>query len=432
MLSLVNYLQGDAMVQRFHRDPRIQSVELLLLEQIPRDAPIERPNTEGSPGLQVIQPRNLASPWQVDPQAPQPRAHYLSNGHYSILITAAGGGYSAWEDIDLTRWRPDTTLDNWGSWIYVQDQERGATWSSGLQPTLVIGDEHEVLFSSHYASFRRQDGSLAQVTEVFVAPEDDVEVRLVTLTNHGDQPRRLRLTSYGEVVLAPQVTDSRHPAFNKMFIESEPLPRGNGLLFHRRPRSGSEEGIYLAHAVVTSPGEITVVHPRLETDRLRFLGRGRTARHPAALEAGSRSGTGASLDPIFSISQVVLLPPHGTFRLAFLTAAARSAEGSQAIIDRYSSLGAIQAALDQARVLAEVEMNDLEISSPQLKDFQTLLSLLVFPSPALRASPERLAANQKSQPALWSFAISGDYPILLVEIGSEAGASPGSGVAPGA
>ena len=419
MLSLVNYLQGDAMVRRFQRDPRIQSVELLLLEQIPRDAPIEQPNTEGSPGLRVIQPRNLASPWQVDPQAPQPRAHYLSNGHYSILITAAGGGYSAWEDIDLTRWRPDTTLDNWGTWIYVQDQESGATWSSGLQPSLVVGDEHEVFFSSHLAEFRRQDGSLAQVTEVFVAPEDDVEVRLVTLTNHGDQPRRLRLTSYGEVVLAPQAADARHPAFNKLFIESEPLPRGNGLLFHRRPRSESEEGIYLAHALVTSPGEITVVRPRLETDRGRFLGRGRTARRPAALEAGSLPGTGASLDPIFSISQVVYLPPHGTFRLAFLTAAARSAEGSQDIIDRYSSLGAIQAALEQARVLAEVEMNELEISNAQLKDFQTLLSLLVFPSPALRASPERLAANQKGQPGLWPFAISGDYPILLVEIGAE-------------
>ena len=306
MLSLVNYLQGDVMVRRFQRDPRIQSVELLLLEQIPRDAPIERPSTEGSAELRAVQPRNLASPWQVDPQAPQPRAHYLSNGHYRTLITAAGGGYSAWEDIDLTRWRPDTTLDNRGTWIYVQDQESGATWSSSLQPTLVVADKQEAFFNSHLAEFHRQDGSLDQVTEVFVAPEDDVEVRLVTLTNHGDQPRRLRLTSYGEVILAPQDTDTRHPAFNKLFIESEPLPRGNGLLFRRRPRSGSEEGIYLAHAMVTSPGEITVVRPRLETDRARFLGRGRTARRPAVLESGSRPGTGTSLDPIFSISQRVL------------------------------------------------------------------------------------------------------------------------------
>ena len=321
--------------------------------------------------------------------------------------------------MSLTRWRPDTTLDNWGSWIYVQDQESGATWSSGLQPSLVVGDDHEVFFSSHFAEFHRQDGSLAQVTKVFVAPEDDVEVRLVTLTNHGDQPRRLRLTSYGEVVLAPQATDIRHPAFNKLFIESKPLPRGNGLLFHRRPRSSTEEGAYLAHTVVTSRDETTVVRPRLETDRGRFLGRGRTARRPAALETGSLPGTEASLDPIFSISQVVYLPPHGTLSLAFLTAAARSAEVCHSIIDRYSSLDAIQAALEQARVLADVELNELGISNSQLKDFQTLLSVLVFPSHAMRANPDRLAANQKGQPGLWPFSISGDYPILLAEIGAE-------------
>jgi len=419
MLSLVNYLRGDAMVRRFQSNPLIKSVELLLLEQIPMDAPIEQPNTEGSPGVRLIRPRSLASPWEVDPQAPQPRAHYLSNGRYSILITAAGGGYSAWKENDLTRWQPDTTLDKWGTWIYVQDEESGAAWSSGLHPTLVSGDEHEVFFSSHYAEFRRQDGSLAQVTEVFVAPEDDVEVRLVTLTNHGDQPRRLRLTSYGEVILAPQATDARHPAFNKLFIESGPLRRGNGLLFWRRTRSKSEEGVYLAHAVVISPGEITVVQPRLETDRGRFLGRGRTARRPAALEAGAQPRTGTSLDPIFSIGQVVYLPPHSTLRLAFLTAAAHTAESCQSLIDRYSSLDAIQAALEQARVLAEVELTELEISNAQLKDFQTLLSLLVFPSHALRAGPERLSDNQKGQPGLWPFAISGDYPVLLVEIESE-------------
>ena len=419
MLSLVNYLQGDAMVRRFRGDPLIQSIEMLLLEQIPRDAPIERTTTESSPGLQPRSPRTPPSPWQVDPQAPQPRVHFLSNGRYKILITAAGGGYSAWEGIDLTRWRADATLDDWGTWIYVQDQESGATWSAGLQPTLEAGDEQETYFSSHVADFRRQAGGLAQATEVFVAPEDDVEVRLVTLTNQGDRPRPLRLTSYGEVILAPQVSDARHPAFNKLFIESERLPKGNGLMFRRRPRSESEEGIYLAHAVVVRTGENTIVRPRLETDRGRFLGRGRTARCPAAMGSGSRPGTGVTMDPIFSISQPVILPPHGTVRLAFLTAAARSAEEAQALIDRYASLDAIQAALDRAQSLAETEMHELEISSAQLADFQTLLSLLVFPSHAMRAAAERLAANRKGQEGLWSFAISGDYPLLLAGLGTE-------------
>jgi cyclic beta-1,2-glucan synthetase len=418
MLSLVNSLQGDTMVRRFHSDPRIQSVELLLLEQIPRDAPIEQPTIAVSPGLRSTPARNFSVPWQVDPHAPQSRVHYLSNGRYSILISATGGGYSTWEDIDLTRWQPDSTLDNWGYWIYIQDQDSGAAWSSGLQPALVWGDSHEVSYSSHLAEFRRQDGSLAQEMKIFVTPEDDVEVRLVTLTNHSNQPRRLRLTSYGEVVLAPHATDARHPAFNKLFIESEPLPRGNGLLFRRRPRSGSEESIYLAHAVVvTSPGEVTLVRPRLESDRGRFLGRGRTTRSPVALESGAPSGSEASLDPIFSISQGVYLPPNSTFSLAFLTVAARSAENIQALIERYSSQDSIQTALEQAQVLAEAELNELEISSTQLKDFQTLLSLLVFPARALRASPERLAANQKGQAGLWPFAISGDYPILMAEVG---------------
>ncbi len=419
LLSLVNYLRGDAMVRRFQRDPRIQSIELLLLEQIPKDAPIEQTSTAGSPGLGAVRTRDQVIPWHVDPQAPQPRAHFLSNGRYSSLITAAGGGYSTWKGIDLTRWRPDPTLDNWGTWIYIQDQESGATWSSGLQPTLAIGDEQQVFFSSHVARFHRQDGPLAQVTEVFIAPEDDVEVRLVTLTNHGDQARRLQVTSYGEVVLAPQVDDSRHPAFNKLFIESEPLIGGRGLVFRRRPRASSEEGIYLAHGLVTDPEAATAIQPRLETDRSRFLGRGRTARRPGALQAGSRTAGGASLDPIFSISQAAHVPPNGTLRLAFLTAAAPSADGSRDIIDRYASLNEIEAALERARALAEQELTELEISSAQLKDFQTLLSLLIFPSPALRARTERLAANQKGQSGLWPFAISGDYPILLAQMGTE-------------
>jgi cyclic beta-1,2-glucan synthetase len=419
MLSLVNYLQGDAMVQRFQRDPRIKSVELLLLEQIPRDAPIEQQTVESSPALRAVHPGIHAIPWQVNPRAPQPRVHYLSNGQYSVLITATGGGYSAWKDIALTRWRPDTTLDDWGTWIYVQDEDGGATWSAGLQPTYVAADEQKVFFNSHYAEFRRQDGSLAVSTEVFVAPEDDVEVRLVTLSNHGDQPRNVRLVSYGEVVFAPQAADARHPAFNKLFIESKPLPRGNGLLFRRRKRSDSDEENFLIHALVTQKGENTQLRPRLETDRGRFLGRGRTTRRPSSLDAGSPPTNGTSLDPLFSISQSVHLPPHATIRLAFLTIAANSVGKSQDILNRYASIDAIQAALEQARVLAEEEMNELAISHHQLNNFQTLLSLLVFPSHALRASQERLAANQKGQPGLWAFAISGDYPILLVEIQSE-------------
>ncbi len=71
--------------------------------------------------------------------------------------------------------------------------------------------------------------------QVTIAADDDVEIRQINLINHGDQVRHLRVTSYGEVLLAAQ--SDRHPAFNKLFIESEYLPESNLLLFHRRPRA---------------------------------------------------------------------------------------------------------------------------------------------------------------------------------------------------
>jgi cyclic beta-1,2-glucan synthetase len=210
----------------------------------------------------------------------------------------------------------------------------------------------------------------------------------VTLTNHSDDLRRLRLTSYGEVVLSQQLNDARHPAFNKLFVESEPLPKNTGLLFHRRPRSKSEGRVYLAHSLVTQPAEVTLGLRSLENDRGRFIGRNTTTRDPAALNPDWQPASGSSPDPIFSISQDVDLPPHSTIRLAYLTAASRTKEGCLANLERYASLRTIERALERARALAEVEMNELEISTSQIEEFQTLLSMLVFPNCVMRPNPE--------------------------------------------
>ena len=142
-------------------------------------------------------------------------------------------------------------------------------------------ESQDVQFYPHMAEFRRSDHGIGLTMEITVAPEDDVEIRRISLTNHSDRVRRIALTSYGEIILAPQAADARHPAFNKMFIESEYLPETNALLFRRRPRSTTEEPIYLAHSAIVSPGHKTT--GAYETDRARFLGRGQTLRAPAAL-----------------------------------------------------------------------------------------------------------------------------------------------------
>ncbi len=428
LLALTNYLQNQAMISRFHADPRVQSVELLLQERVPQQAPLEVPHPEEVGVLPPARPRAAFSPWPAPVDAPFPQVHFLSNGRYGVLITSFGGGFSryalgsreGWQEVDLTRWRADTTLDNWGTWLYVQDVESGALWSAGYQPIGSLPESREVLFYAHKAEFQRRDHDISLRMEVTVAPNDDVEIRRVTLTNHSGRLRRISLTSYAEVVLAPHAADRRHPAFNKLFIESEYLPQVNGLLFRRRPRSAEEAPIYLAHLLVLKQrGAVTGAH---ESDRARFLGRGRTCRSPAALgpdSEGLSSTTGATLDPIMALGQEVSLKPHGTAQLAYVTLVAGSRPEAQALADRYRAFHVIDRAFDQARSKSELELHQLELTVPEVEQFQQLLSVLLYPNLALRADPATLAANRKGQSSLWRYAISGDHPIVLARIGSE-------------
>ena len=418
LLSLVNYLHDNIMVRRFHADPIVRSVELLLQEKVPYDAPLEvvQPEDMRATRQDPVRQQISASPWSVSAQSPAPLVHFLSNGRYGVLITSAGAGFSRWQDLDLTRWRADTTREDWGTWIYLQDLENGEVWSAADQPAGVRPESQAVQFYPHMAEFRRSDHGLGLTMEITVAPEDDVEIRRISLTNHTDRVRHIALTSYGEIILAPQAADARHPAFNKSFIESEYMPDTNALLFQRRPRSASEELIYVAHAATVSPGHpITGAH---ETDRARFLGRGQSLRAPAALSAnGTLSGTtGATLDPIMALGQTIELQPHASAQVSFITLAARSRENALTLVQRYRDAPTIDRAFDQARVRAELELTQLDLTVSDLEQIEQLLSALIYPRTALRANAATLAANRKGQSSLWRFSISGDYPILLVQM----------------
>jgi len=418
-LSMVNYLQDETMVRRFHADPRVQSVELLLHEQVPQRFPVEYLHPEESAAVRPAAALPAVIPWRTSMRTAIPQVHFLSNGRYGVLITSAGGGYSQWLGIGLTRWRADTTLDAWGTWVYVQDRDSGALWSAGYQPTAITPEEQQVLFYASKAEFRRKDHGISVRMEITVSPDDDVEVRRITLTNDSIHRRRLRLISYGEVVLAPQAADRQHPAFNKLFIESEYIPRLNTLLFRRRPRSPDEKPLYMAHLLVTRRGQ--KLSGAYESDRARFLGRGQTPRSPAALRkdsSGLSGTTGVTLDPIMSIAQDIDLRPHASVQVAYITLAAESREEALTLARRYRTWIRIRQAFGRARDESQQEMRQLDLSTPELQRSQQLLSALLYPHKALRAAPATLAANRKGQSGLWPYAISGDYPILLVRVSS--------------
>ncbi|MCB0106109.1 MAG: hypothetical protein KDE53_09370, partial [Caldilineaceae bacterium] len=439
LVALLNYLQDQRMIKRFHADPYIQSVDLLLQEGLPVHAPLQFPHQEEgrSPVVEEVAVAPI-NPWSAPVDTPMPLAHYLSNGHYGLLINNSGGGYSRCDDRQLTRWRADTTLDDWGCWLYIQEmqpndvgseenQEGNAEtkphykwlWSATRQPLNQRPDHEEVTFHSHMAEFRRRDHDITVQMDIAVAPTEDVEVRRITLTNESESTRHLRLTSYGEVVLGPGGSDERHQAFAKLFVESEYLPETNSLLFRRRPRAADEPVHFVLHALVVEPGQ--PVTGAYESDRACFLGRGHDVRHPEALTNSQwlTGTTGATLDPVMALGQELVMDPHATVRIALVTATADEREALLEMAGRYLRWGTLDRVFQEARNVATEELRELGLTGSRLETTQKLLSLLLYPHPVRRAGPDILTANRKGQSGLWAYGISGDYPILLVRIHQE-------------
>ena len=421
MMAMDNFFQNDVMVRRMHTDPRIQSVELLLQEQVPQAVPLQDPYADDAKGVQRLTAVPVEiDPWRVPVQTPIPQVHLLSNGSYNVLLSNMGSGYSSWRDIDLTRWRPDGVLDPWGTWIYIQELGNASSgearlWSAGRQPIPGNTADMQVTYFSHMAVFRRSENGFTSTMEVTVAPDDPLEIRRIHLQNNNDSPRRVRLTSYGEVILAPQAADTRHPAFNKLFIESEFNPELNLQIFMRRPRATQEKAVFMGHMLLVEGSQTVARH---EADRDRFVGRGQTLHNPAALSSKEylTGTTGATLDPIFALGQEIELGAHESVNLAFLTIAEESCEAITTLARRYRSWPLIERTFHQANIAAQTWLGKQEITTQVFKDSLQILSALIYSFKSVRAAPETIAANRLGQPGLWRFGISGDYPILLVSL----------------
>ncbi|MEP6494568.1 MAG: glucoamylase family protein [bacterium] len=408
--------------RRFMSAGVVRGAALLLDERVPRRYLAQPPQSDapGEPTVQSQRAQTLVH--EIDTaDTPEPHVALLGGIPYSVLITNAGSGYSRANGMDVLRWRADATQDDTGQWIYIRDTSNDAIWSVTHQPTHVRADHYRVAFSTDRVVFDRRDGGIDTRMEVVVMPSDQAEIRRVTLVNRSRTTRELELTSYGEVVLSDPAADRAHPAFQKLFVQTEWLPESGALLATRRPRSADEPRPWCAHVVAS--GLQRVGRVTCETDRARFLGRGRTARAPRALDPGVKlSGTvGAVLDPIVALRIRVRLEPGRSATVAFTTAVAGTREAAAQLADRYRDLGAAERALSLSATEARVELNDLDIESADAGLYQQLAGALIYPHEALRAPEPERAANRRGQSALWAQGISGDWPIVLATIRVEAG-----------
>jgi len=415
LTAINNVLNQNVLPKLFHSDPKIRGVESLLYERVPQSPPISAKGSRAE--IPRLKPFSQIPIMGVSdtPESVTPKVNLLSNGDYSIMVTNAGGGYSRWKDLDITRWRSDTTCDSWGKFFYIKDRQTTNCWSVGYHPIQSRGLEYSTSFKSDKAEFRRKDNQIETVTEIVVSSEDNAEIQLITLINLSSKTRLLEITSYMELALAPHAADRAHPCFNKLFIETEALPEKSGLLAFRRLRAPDDQPIWAAHVLAVN--QETNEEFQFETDRSKFIGRGRTLQRPVALDKDLSNTAGTVLDPIFSLRRRIILEPGQRIQFSFVTCIADSREKVLSLVEKYKEISASHRAFELAWTYAQLELRHLRIHQEEVQLFQKLASRILYPHSQLRTAPERILSNHLGQSKLWAHGISGDLPIIVVTVG---------------
>ncbi|HEY9199173.1 MAG TPA: glucoamylase family protein, partial [Gammaproteobacteria bacterium] len=426
LLAFAHVLLDRPMQRRFMSDPLARATELLLQERVPKkgatlhphaaevNAAARPPDTEAGAIMRVF----------TDPDTPMPEVHLLSNGRYHVMATHAGGSYSRWRDLAVTRWREDATKDEWGTFIYLRDRDSGRYWSTAYHPTLRKADHYEAIFVQGRAEYRRRDQAIEAHTEISVSPEDDVEIRRVTLTNQSSRTRHIEVTSYAEVVLAPLNTDLAHRAFSNLFVQTEILPDRQSILCTRRRRTPGEAVPWMFH-LLAAPGAVAD-EPSCETDRAKFVGRGRTAANPVALDDGdiSRPSTrrlsntdGPVLDPIVAVRRTLTLSADESATVQIISGVADTREAALALLEKYCDRHFVERAFEMAWFQSQEVLRHLNATEVDAQVYGRLAGSVIYGNALRRAAPGIIARNQLGQSGLWRFAVSGDLPIVLLRIG---------------
>ncbi|MEF8731080.1 MAG: glucoamylase family protein [Candidatus Accumulibacter meliphilus] len=431
LLALAYLVLERPMQRRFEAEPLFQAVMLLLQERIPRTTALFTHTAQ----LSAIRSPSLAAETPIrvfsSPDNPIPEVQLLSNGRYHVMVSQAGGGYSRWKDLAVTRWREDPSGDHWGTVCYVRDAQSAAFWSTAYQPTAKRPQHYEAIFSEGRAEFRRrdsvaavaagaEDGEFETHTEIIVSPEDDIELRRVRITNRSRQRRVIDVTSYAEVVIAPPAADVLHPAFSNLFVQTEILRDCCAILCTRRPRSRGEQAPWMFHLMTAHGADIGEVS--YETDRLRFIGRGRSSAAPLVMsDPAALSGSeGSVLDPIVAIRCSLALDPEQTATIDIVSGIGSSRDMALSLVEKYQDRHLSDRVFDLTWTHSQVVLRQLNASEADAQLYARLASSVIYANPSLRADAAVLSTNRRGQSGLWGYGISGDLPIVLLQIGDAA------------
>ncbi len=415
LLSLAYALLDQPMQRRFNANRHFQATVLLLQERVPRTAVIQPHVVESLGAAVAVDATETRLRVFSNPDNLIPAVQMLSNGRYNLMVTSAGGGYSQLREMAVTRWHEDATCDATGSFCYLRDVDSGTFWSAAHQPTRVPVDGYEAIFSDARAEFRGRKHGIETHTEIVVSPEDDIELRRITINNRSRLRRIIELTSYAEVVLATPASDAAHPAFSKLFVQTELLRSKQAILCNRRPQAEHDRSPWMFHLVAAHGADIQAIS--YETDRARFIGRGRDLAYPQAFDVDALSDTdGSVLDPVVAIRARIVLEPDQIAVIDYVSGVGDSRDACMALVEKYRDRHLADRVFDLAWTHSQVVRRQLNASQSDAQLYERIAGSILHANPALRAEASVLLKNRRGQSGLWGHAISGDLPIVLLQI----------------
>ena len=418
IVAVDNVVFEGRMRERFHSDPVIKAAELLLQEKAPRDVPempIRADTAERiKPALVDERPDSRSI---SDPLNATPALALLSNGHYHVMVTATGAGYSRADEVAVTRWNGDALEEQSGTFLFISDPQTGEWWSATAAPKRAPGEVCHTTFHDDKAVFQKTVGTLRSEVECIAVQEGNGEARRITLFNDSDRDRHVEVTSFAELALNFDAADDAHPAFSKMFVKTEIDLSSSTIFAERQRRSNSDPTIALAHFVTSAEGVAREVEA--ETDRRNFIGRGRSIVSAAAFDPAARltNSAGFTMDPVAALRARVRVPARRKVSLTFwtVTAANRIDVGREMLRFQQPDSFQRQATLSWTR--SQVQTRHVGLSLAEAAGVQKLARHLLFADPTLRATADSIATGLGPQSSLWPMAISGDFPIFALRIG---------------
>lgn len=414
LLAIGYLLNGQPMQRRFEAEPQFQAALLLLQERIPKASSFYAHTTHIT---DYSTPTTGNRERIINTAATAiPEIQLLSNNRYHSMLTNAGGGYSRWNNLAITRWREDVTCDNWGTFCYIRDVESGDYWSNTFNPTNTQGENFNAVFSQGRVDFHNSQNGITAHTEIVVSPDDDIELRRIKITNKSSATKTIEVTSYAEVVIADAASDNMQQAFSNLFVQTEILAAQQAIICTRRPRAAGEQPPWMFHSMAMQQNE--KAETSFETDRMEFLGHGNTVANPQAMtRPGPLSNSmGSVLDPIVSIRQQQVLTPGETITFDLIIGIADTRAACENLITKYGNQQQKDGVFDLAWTHSQVVLRQVDATEVEEQLFGKLAGSIIYANKAMRADASVILQNKLGQSGLWGYSISGDLPIVLLQI----------------